>query len=78
MAKSYGNAGIPTDEPVLERPGVMHREADFHGNAKYLSLPPESPERASKGDLGNSIIPDFDSKPLSHSGLPFTNLRDGK
>jgi hypothetical protein len=71
MARAVGNTGIPTDSPVIERPGVMHREADFHGNAKWLALPPEDPERARKGDLGETIIPGLETEPLSHPGLPF-------
>lgn len=83
MAKYPGNPtavrpGMPVDEPVLLEPGVMHREADFHGNAKFYTLPPEAKRRADKGDLGLSVIKDFDPRPLSHSGVPFVNLRKGK
>ncbi len=58
-ATSYVNAGIPVDQPRLIRDGVMHREADFHGSAKYLdsALPLEHPERAKKGDLPESSRP---------------------
>ena len=78
MAKSFGNTGQPVDQPILLRPGVAHRETDFHGNDKWYALPPEHKERADKGDLGLSVIPGFDPRPLSHSGLPFANLRKGK
>lgn len=83
MAKYLGNPtavrpGIPVDEPVLLEPGVMHREADYHGNAKFYTLPPEDPLRANKGDLGLSVIPNFDSRALSHDGVPFANLRRGR
>lgn len=71
MAHVIQNTAAPTDTPILIRPGVMHRETDYHGNGKYYSLPPEHPERAAKGDLGNSVIPGFESKPLEHPGLPF-------
>lgn len=67
MAKN----GIPTDEPIVLRPGVMHTETDWQGSAKHYALPPEHPERAKKGDLGLENIQDFDSRPLSHTGLPF-------
>lgn len=77
MAKNLMNAGIPLDTPILLRPGVMHREADYHGNAKHLALPPEHPERADKGDLGETVIPGLETKPLSHPGLPF-ELKPGK
>jgi hypothetical protein len=77
MPKSYSNVGIPVDTPIVERPGVMHREADYHGNAKWLALPPEHPERADKGDLGEVVIPGLETKPLSHPGLPF-ELKPGK
>lgn len=71
MAKNNTQVGHPIDQPVLLRDGVMHREADYHGNAKHYGLPPEHPERAKKGDLGMEDIQDFDSRPLSHTGLPF-------
>lgn len=77
MAKMYGNRAMPIDEPVVLRPGVMHREADAPGNAKWYMLPPEAKERADKGDLGLSVIPGFEPKPLSHSGKPFV-LKPGK
>lgn len=71
MAKTNTNVGHPTDQPVVLRPGVTHRESDFHGSAKHLAIPPEHPERVAKGDIGLSEIDDFPSRPLSHSGLPF-------
>jgi len=71
MAKNATNAGHPVDEPSIERQGLMHRESDAPGNAKWLALPPESKDRADKGDLGNLIIPGFEPRPLSHPGLPF-------
>jgi hypothetical protein len=71
MAKNSPN-GRPIDQPIVLRPGVMLREADFHGSAHHLAIPPEHPERTDKGDLGLTSIPDFEPRPLSHSGLPFT------
>ncbi len=71
MAKNNTQVGHPIDEPVLLRPGVMHREADYHGSDHHYALPPEHPERADKGDLGLSDIKDFPSRSLSHDGLPF-------
>jgi hypothetical protein len=70
--------GMPTDQPIEERPGVMHREADYHGNAKWYALPPESIERAEKGDLGLSVIPGLESKPLETPGVPWKNERTGR
>lgn len=69
------NASIPHDEPVLERPGVTHREADFHGSAKNLALPPEHPERAAKGDIGGTGRPPSDYSFESAAPFPFANLR---
>lgn len=69
--RSVKNPIMPVDEPVLERPGVMHRETDYQGNDKFYALPPESKERARKGDLGNAFIKDFEPRPLTHKGLPF-------
>jgi len=71
MARGINNVGIPLDEPILERPGVIHKENGYSGNAANIALPPEHPERAEKGDLGLTNIPDFEPKPLSHGGLPF-------
>ena len=34
MARMVQNVAQPTDEPILTRPGVTHRETDFHGNGK--------------------------------------------
>lgn len=56
----------------------MHREADYHGNAKNYALPPEHPERAEKGDLGLSVIPGLETKPLEQPEPPFVNLRKDK
>ena len=70
--------GFPLDQPIITSPGVMVREADAPGNAKWLALPPEAPQRAAKGDLGETTIANLESKPLSHEGLPFANLRKGK
>lgn len=62
----------PLDQPILLRPGVMHREADFHGSAKWYALPPEAAERTAKGDLGLSSIKNFESRALTSAGAPFT------
>jgi hypothetical protein len=80
MAKTFGNlgVGIPTDQPITIRPGITHREVDFHGNAHHLAIPPEHPERAAKGDLGLSVISDFEPRPLSTPEPPFANLRKDK
>jgi hypothetical protein len=71
---TFANASIPHDEPKEIRPGVMHKEDDAPGNQKWYALPPEAPERTSKGDLGFAGLkpskPSFES-----SGEPFANLR---
>ena len=69
---------VPHDTPILIRPGIMHREADFHGGGRAYVLPPEHPERQVKGDLGAETVRDFEPRALSHSGLPFANLRSGR
>lgn len=61
----------PLDQPRLSRPGVMAHEANAPGNAKWLSLPPESAERAYKGDLGLSYVRNFEPRPLTSAGAPF-------
>ena len=63
----------PLDKPIEIRRGVMHREADFHGNTgKWYALPPEAEDRASKGDLPMTSIKDFESRALTSPGAPFT------
>lgn len=62
----------PLDKPIEIRPGVMHREADFHGSEKWYALPPEAAERTAKGDIGLSSIKNFESRALTSAGAPFT------
>ena len=69
----------PLDQPRLIRPGVTQRETEFHGAAKWGTLPPEHPERAAKGDLSQGVIPFFESRHSVESpGLPYKNLRNGR
>lgn len=69
---------MPVDTPMVERPGVIHREADFHGNMSQLHVPPTDPSRAEKGDLAQEV-PELGrgltESGLSHAGKPFANLR---
>lgn len=69
---------VPLDQPREIRPGVMHRETDWQGSAKWYALPANHPERTAKGDLGMDPIPGFEPRPLTTPGLPFGNLRGGK
>lgn len=62
----------PLDQPRTSRQGFLTNETDAPGNAKWLALPPEAPDRAEKGDLGLSQIKDFESRALTSPGLPFT------
>lgn len=65
-------APFPVDVPRVMRKGLAYREANAPGNADALNLAPESPERRARGDLGNSIMPGFASRPSVESpGLPF-------
>lgn len=61
----------PLDKPIEVRPGVMHRETDYHGSAKWYALPPESPERSRGGDLSMTSIKDFAPRALTSAGNPF-------
>lgn len=76
MARSV-NMTYPLDQPRTERQGVLAPENNAPGNAKWLALPPESAERAAKGDLGLAHINNFDPRALTSPGLPFT-LKGGK
>jgi len=73
--KQLWNTSIPHDEPVLIRPGVTHREADFHGSMKQIALEPEHPERAAKGDVGFASMKPSDYSFESEAPFPFANLK---
>lgn len=77
MAINKKDGGVYGPTPQLIRPGVMYRETDFIGNADVIALSPEEYERARKGDLSMAVIPGFESRALSHPGLPFA-LKPGK
>jgi hypothetical protein len=68
--------GMPVDQPLVERPGLIHREADAPGNARHLAREPEAPERQDKGDIGWADLEP--PRPLTHGGLPFKNARGGR
>lgn len=76
MVSGTGSRATPTvpgDVPKILRPGVSHREADYHGAAHQLYVSPEHPERAAKGDLGMDVIADFGSRwSKTTEDLPFT------
>jgi hypothetical protein len=61
----------PLDTPRVNDQGLLAPERDMLGNAKWLTMPPEAPVRAAKGDLGLSYIQDLPSRPLTSPGLPF-------
>lgn len=65
----------PIDVPRVNAEGDFAPEKDMLQNAKWLAKSPESPQRASKGDLGLSFIKDFESRPLTTPGLPFIITR---
>ena len=47
----------PLDQPGVIAPGVKRRETDWQGSAKFVTLPPEHPLRAAKGDRGMVGVP---------------------
>jgi len=76
MSKAVFNSSIPVDQPVLLRPGVMHREADRHSSMVHYALPPEHPERTAKGDLGFAgLTPPRYSFEGGPGRAPFDKLR---
>lgn len=77
MAKGYSNSSIPVDQPIVTRPGIKFKEADMFAYPKYVTVPWEAPENAKKGDLGNLVMPGFESRALTHPGKPFS-LKPGK
>ena len=54
---------LPVFQPNLYpeplKPGVVYSDGEYPGRSGATSLPPESPQRAAKGDLGESNIPGF-------------------
>jgi hypothetical protein len=66
---------FPLDQPRLQAPGVMYREAGAPGNDSHIALPPEHPIRARKGDKSMTNIPHFEPRALSHSGTPFKGIK---
>lgn len=65
----------PLDQPRLIRPGIKLKEADFHGSAARLAVPPENPDRAHAGDLSMTNIKNFESRPLTTPGAPYVLKR---
>lgn len=71
--------GFPKDVPAIESQERRYREADQPGADKWLSVEPGSTELdRKKGNLGMRKIDNFDSRPLSHPGAPFSNLKGGR
>lgn len=78
MASKALYVGYPYDQPSMKGRGVLYREEEFHGSMSRMALPPEDEIRKQKGDLSMKDIKDFSPRALSHSGLPFANLKGGK
>lgn len=72
------NPGSYGPTPQFVRPGVMQREVDLPGNAQHLAQPLESSVRAAKGDLSMNVIRGFEPRALSHPGVPWKGLRQGR
>lgn len=70
MAKN-AQMTYPLDTPRINAQGDLAPERDAPGNDSWLAKAPESAERAAKGDLGLSFIPNFESRALTSAGLPF-------
>lgn len=66
---------FPIDTPAVESHVKRYREAEAPGNDSHLNPMPEEQVRHDKGDLGLSIIPGFDSQPLSGGGVPWKGLK---
>lgn len=68
--------------PQFIRRGVMYRERDYVGDARMLALEPNERERALKGDLGSTTIPNLESHYSFEGGVnappPFANMRTGR
>jgi hypothetical protein len=73
--KATYNTSIPHDEPIEIRPGVMHREFDFHGSSRWYALAPEHPENTAKGDIGWIGLATPRVSFESGEAPPFSNLR---
>lgn len=60
--------GHPIDVPSIVGPGLKYPEDNTPGDAKHLAVGPEHPTRRMKGDLGNAVIPGFESRALTGGG----------
>ncbi len=77
MASKALYVGYPYDQPSMKGEGTLYKESEYHGSGARIALPPESEIRRRKGDLSMTTIKDFEPRALSHSGLPFANLKRG-
>ncbi len=78
MASKALYVGYPYDQPSMKEHGVLYKESEYHGSMSRMALAPEDEIRRRKGDLSMKDIKDFEPRALSHSGLPFANLKGGK
>ena len=74
MAARDTGMGYPLDVPSIIGPGIKYDESRAPGDARHLAIGPENPIRRAKGDLGNLIMPGFESRALTGPG-PVKNLR---
>jgi hypothetical protein len=68
----------PLDVPHIEGPGFVHRESAAPGNDSHQYVPPEHAIRREKGDIGLSVIKDFDPRSLTAGGVPWKNMKGGR
>jgi hypothetical protein len=61
----------PLDRPRVIRPGVLYREADWHGGSWPMATTPEMPDRARAGDLSMTNIKGLESRALTSPGAPY-------
>lgn len=65
----------PLDTPRQIRPGVLYREADWHGSDRWAAVPEGSADNLRAGNLSTANIPNFESRPLTTPGAPYVLKR---
>lgn len=65
----------PLDTPRTIRPGVLYREADWHGSDRFAAVPEGSDDARRAGNLSTANIPNFESRALTTPGAPYVLKR---
>ena len=62
---------ISSDDPTMERPGLIDKERDFWDHGRHMAFEPNSAEDMAKGNIGSPAK-------LVQANVPWKNLRGRK